>query len=708
MSDVIIRRSGIPGPGSDVLQPLVDEARGIVSPFQTITEIFSTWQQPEYTVESGFFDSTTGAPGASEAWHRISLAVESGQKLRFTALMRGGITALASFFDADGEIIGSPHFPGPDDTYTQYTNQEIQAPEGAVMVKSSGWSFGNPIRIERYQVDEDLATDMHNIPAAAKMWQLQDPVWQNGYYGTSGGFTASDGWRAATFDCSPGEWVMARGGQKQGGMVAYAFLNASGTVISYEEEGGGYLTPYLPAAYQAPADTVQVAVTTYVNATGYEQYFEFAPTTRVWITKTPAADTPSSFGIRISQLELNFNPLRGKNIGWIGNSIPAGGGPGGNYPSMVGDLLSANSVLNLCIGGASYRESLAQVRTVAEPKGYTGFNWGNWRVCLMKTLEDIENVADNWSTGATYRNIFANAPSSLSTDEMAVLTGSCFENRVLPHLDGSIDVWVLDNLHNEGQAFTYSSGAAEFNLGWIANNIATIDSVSSGTLAFGSKFDITLPTGMTVQAMLTKQLSGTAGGAGTYAVYAPGLIPQMLITGGPRTATTGGSSDPWSFSDMGMVPGVTPGYASYSTHDTGFAIGTVRKCIDMIRAHEGGRIPIVLSGYYEHSLSYKLGISEAEKELARVTNLPYIPMSELAAFTQDLVYSDIDGVLTPQMVTNPNDPEGPQVPLTMLLQWMPDFLHPHSDMTGRCNWKYAQLVAPRLAQACAPYFLPED
>lgn len=103
--------------------------------------------------------------------------------------------------------------------------------------------------------------------------------------------------------------------------------------------------------------------------------------------------------------------------------------------------------------------------------------------------------------------------------------------------------------------------------GSIAGNVLTVGTVSAGTLVPGT---VLTGTGVAANTTITGQLSGTAGGAGTYAVNVAQIVPTTTLTGSYGVLTVSAvSSGTISIGQTLSGTGVTTG-----TQVTGLGTGT--------------------------------------------------------------------------------------------------------------------------------------
>lgn len=137
----------------------------------------------------------------------------------------------------------------------------------------------------------------------------------------------------------------------------------------------------------------------------------------------------------------------GKRFLWMGTSIPAGSDPeagegtGATYPQLVATYLGA-TVTNIARGSSC-------VRANASDGMYTGFYFSHFLRSFTRMVDEADAIEDDWAN--IYPNI-ANAPSSLTAEQVQTMKSLSFENLLVPYLDGTNttpDLFVIDYGHND-------------------------------------------------------------------------------------------------------------------------------------------------------------------------------------------------------------------------------------------------------------------
>lgn len=138
----------------------------------------------------------------------------------------------------------------------------------------------------------------------------------------------------------------------------------------------------------------------------------------------------------------------GKNILWLGTSIPAGSDPalgvvgdGTAYPYLVGEQLGAN-VVNLARGSSC-------VRINSSTGQYDGMTYNHFLRSLSRTLAEVDMIVNNW---ASIHAKITDAPATLPAADVEIMRNHSFETLLMPYLNGMNqmpDLFVLDHGHND-------------------------------------------------------------------------------------------------------------------------------------------------------------------------------------------------------------------------------------------------------------------
>lgn len=171
--------------------------------------------------------------------------------------------------------------------------------------------------------------------------------------------------------------------------------------------------------------------------------------------------------------EKTSNFWNGKSMVWFGTSIPAGSDPtlgvqGESYPAYVGELLGA-TVTNQARGSSC-------VRINASGGDYKGMKYNHFLRSLSRTVDECDQIAENW---ANIQPLIFDAPSTLSSEDIAIMKEHSFENLLLPFLDGTNnmpDVFILDHGFNDRRPLN-ANGVRDFTLN------PTMEQIDNGNLA---------------------------------------------------------------------------------------------------------------------------------------------------------------------------------------------------------------------------------
>ena len=136
---------------------------------------------------------------------------------------------------------------------------------------------------------------------------------------------------------------------------------------------------------------------------------------------------------------------QGKNILWLGTSIPAGSDPaigtGASYPALVAEQLGA-TVINQARGSSC-------VRINSSLGNYDNMLYVHFLRSLSRTIDEVDEIVNNWDT---IQPLINGAPATLTTDEINIMKAHSFENLLLPYLNGTYnmpDAFVIDHGYND-------------------------------------------------------------------------------------------------------------------------------------------------------------------------------------------------------------------------------------------------------------------
>ncbi len=189
-------------------------AAAIVNTSKTANAAFDAikaWSQPAYAVEQGvYYNRLTGEKITLNGYQAIKLALTGNElKLRATASVAGGATALAVYFDAAGAVIPPSQNQGPASGATQYTAFELTVPASARAVAITG-QYNVPIKLEvlaarAVSADIDAAAALAAVSTAAAVAAAKTA---NAAYGTV------TYWQTPTFAVEQGAYYKATTGAK--------------------------------------------------------------------------------------------------------------------------------------------------------------------------------------------------------------------------------------------------------------------------------------------------------------------------------------------------------------------------------------------------------------------------------------------------------------------------------------------------------------
>jgi hypothetical protein len=174
-------------------KPLNGATAALEEGIKDIQNITSGYDKIDYTIQSGYYITTTGVFTASESYHNIKVDCTAGDKLSCTTTTSGQAVAMAMFFDKDENKLSMIN-QGINAIRTPYVNYEFTVPVNACSVAITGVT-ALPIKLKKYQmikafdrinIVENNVSDLSNIVGTVSnktesYWKNKNIVW----FGTS-------------------------------------------------------------------------------------------------------------------------------------------------------------------------------------------------------------------------------------------------------------------------------------------------------------------------------------------------------------------------------------------------------------------------------------------------------------------------------------------------------------------------------------------
>lgn len=183
----------------------------------------------------------------------------------------------------------------------------------------------------------------------------------------------------------------------------------------------------------------------------------------VILQNTPIKEVVEDLQEQVENKETNR--WAGKTIWWCGTSIPAG--KDATIPG-AGETIAGNypTEVGNDLGATVINKAVgaSMCRANVRTGNYVGANFSNITSCLSMTKEEIENFISNY---ATIKDVLTgNPPETLDATYLARLRAASFEDRLLPYLNGTYpmpDLFVIDHGHNDFK-YTLSGGGSDIGL----------------------------------------------------------------------------------------------------------------------------------------------------------------------------------------------------------------------------------------------------
>lgn len=147
---------------------------------------------------------------------------------------------------------------------------------------------------------------------------------------------------------------------------------------------------------------------------------------------------------------INTMPWEGKEIVWLGTSIPAAGKYDVNnpnsYPIMVGEMIGA-TVYNEAVGSSALHCKDPALISANNPYGFMP-NFEAVSRCITNSLAEMEYIIQHYND----TNIFTqNVPASLSDSDKEFIRSCSWEIKLEKYFnaDDFPDAWIIDHGHND-------------------------------------------------------------------------------------------------------------------------------------------------------------------------------------------------------------------------------------------------------------------
>lgn len=423
------------------------------------------------TTESGYYyDATTGTKTQNSNWSTFSFVPQDGETYFAIGSVRPSNTALALYFDTNNSLLGiEEQGTGTDHIFENY---QLTIPSGTAVVRITGagpvGGIGETPSCNLHEFyDGNIPDDMEAIGAEFNTINnaLKDRVQVPGTFEIGCYYNSSNGARIENTDWNTFSFVPQSGTQYYAnGFVrpsptALALYYANNTLIGIEEQGTGTEQTFTNFALTIPNNC------TLVRITGNNFAGVTASANYLGISQNNIPEQIEQLNERIDNIEVETGHWNDKTIWWCGTSIPAGVDstiPGAEETIAGNYPTEVGNDLNATVINKSVGASMcrANVRT----GDYVGANFSNITSCLSMTKEEIENFIANYST---IKNVLTgNVPETLDATYIARLRSASFEDRLIPYLDGTYDMpdlFVIDHGHNDFK-YTLSGGGSDIGL----------------------------------------------------------------------------------------------------------------------------------------------------------------------------------------------------------------------------------------------------
>ncbi|WP_288995196.1 hypothetical protein [uncultured Gemmobacter sp.] len=378
---------------------------------------------------------------ANYAW--AAVPVTPGETITVSGHFSGTVTALVVWKSpqhrylsyADRQVAG----------VTEYTDHPLTVPAGA------GWAYfcwptsqAEPVIRQRtvVAVAEDLRAVADSLTAPLEMDEYDLTLGRYIHYAT-GNEVELINYDLRRYDVS-GKNVVYISGQFSGAVTALAvFKDGAGTYLGYDtQQATGVIATHVMTPVAVPDGAAWLYVTWPHSADAPTVYCDA-------ITPDVARDL-RVMQLAVAQIQRQTDYWAGRTAVWFGTSIPAGGGAGGRYPSMVAEALGM-TIYNEASGGSGVRAGYRSLITGSDPMGITGATYRSIARSLSQTLAEKQWLFDNWATVKTQLAPAVDNPDTVDSSHLAEWQDHSYERRLVErHLGANRrDLYVFDHGHND-------------------------------------------------------------------------------------------------------------------------------------------------------------------------------------------------------------------------------------------------------------------
>ncbi|MTH78742.1 hypothetical protein [Paracoccus aestuariivivens] len=419
-------------------------------------EPLSEWENVSITWTSGgFYRLDTGAFSSNPNYQYAVVSVTPGEVYRLSNELNGVNLSLALFRDA-GDAVLYPYKRGATPAIA-FSGQVVVVPPGAAtMTLGRNINAVSPFSIERRtgrigSVPDYVRENLDAVPAMVQaaveqerqFWTAETLVWASGNIRRSDGVVlVNENYSHAFGECIPGSTMRFSANLYGTGVGLVVWYGVGDTYLSVEGQGSNTApVEYRDVVLTVPAGAIRYGMT-YRNADGanlvpHAEVSTIAPSLTALIDSRILGSGAGGF-------------WSGKDIVWMGTSIPAGETTGLKYPDQVGAALGA-TVHNIARAGSCLRNGVASARNVVpdDEFGWANANWGIITRSLSMTTAEKQAIIDNWATWRTRFRASSSPPVNLSAAQQADTLNSSWEVRIAPHLGQGRDLWVFDHGVND-------------------------------------------------------------------------------------------------------------------------------------------------------------------------------------------------------------------------------------------------------------------
>ena len=609
-----------------------------------VMETSSGYEELALTLQNGYYQASDGVFVSASDKRCAEIVVTEGEQYKITSHLRAAVIALIVEWNGNGQYVGYvKKGTGTDENVVDY---EYTVPAGVAKIGISNGDYGYAIGLHAKKL---VTQNVSKVYTKEETEALLDGYYTKEEIDEKETITTTETEELAPTSATQGYVAVV---QTVGQSVSLDTRAGFGNILSFPSiPGGSVVTVNFSSStghYGFALCDESDKVLEYCDNYGLESYTfeEQSGNTRLYASSNKFTSASivkvvtESVKEAVIQLKQEVNPQserwEGKTILWFGTSIPAGSDstiPGAGETIAGNYPTEVGNDLQATVINKAVGGSMcrANVRT----GDYVGANFSNITSCLSMTKAEIENFISNY---ASIKEVLTGgAPETLSADQISRLRAASFEDRLIPYLDGTYDMpdlFVFDHGHNDFK-YTLSGGGSDI-----------------------------------------------------------GLEPTVANIGGELaedTFMTANNNEKLEsfFGSLANIPVAKKAEFVASVNRNCF-IGSVNFLVTLILHYNPHARILFISNYeYENGVSPSYApLIPAQDSIAKSWAFPICRVYEYLGFSSHIIPGSMAWFNTTYPAQTPATTD-----ITVYKAYLPDGVHPHSDITGDANNIYAGIIS---------------